>query len=437
MKILMLAPRFPYPPIRGDCLRSWGEVEYLAQRHDLWLACVDRACPPAVHLAHVRERCRDVAVVVRPHLSSLARGGLSWVAGRSLMEGYFGDERLAAIVRRWDEAVGFDSVLTFSPAMAPYAALVRAQRRVLDMNDVESARWHAQAACSAVPLRWLYALEGRRLARAEPAWVQAHDTTLLVNEREREKLPASLRDRAAVVRTGVDVARYDVARTDGGAPALPHRPVVGFLGSMSYPPNVRAVEWFGRSIWPRVREAIPEARWLIVGRQPARSVRRWGRRPGVAVTGRVDDVRPYLARMRVFVCPVREQVGVQTKLIEALAAARPAVVTPQAAAGLDYDDPPPFLVAGAAEEFAAAVVRLLRDDAPARALAARARAIAEASYDADAQWQRIEAWLGGVRVAPSQVLSHEVSWTQHQPLGAAWAELANQGRAWSVGSRRD
>ncbi len=408
MKILMLVPRFPYPPVRGDCLRSWGEAEYLANRHELWLACVDRTPPAPAHLAHVRQHCRDVAVVVRSHAASLAHSGQRWLRGRSLTEGYFYDERLARIVQLWDRAIGFDAVLTFSPAMSPYALLVWAERRVLDMNDVESARWRTYAQCRLPPASWFYALEARRLARAEPAWIAGHDVTLLVNECERGKLPAELRDRSAVVRTSVDPARYDLWPAASGTNHLPHKPVVGFVGSLSYGPNVRAVEWFGRAIWPRVRAAVPEARWLIVGREPARHVRRWARQPHVTITGFVDDVRPYLARMRVFVCPVREQIGVQTKLIEALAAARPAVVTPQAAAGIDYDDPPPFLVAPSAAEFAEAVVRLLRDEPQAQALAGRARATAEANYAAEEQLARVERWL----VAPK---SYHLSAISYQP----------------------
>lgn len=389
----MLTHRFPYPPVRGDCIRSWGEVEYLTRRHDVWLACVDRTAPGVANLAHVRRRCRDVAVVVRSNANSLVHGGLSVLAGRSLTEGYFYDRRLARIVRRWDRTVGFDAVLTFSPAMAPYAVLVRAKRRVLDMNDVESDKWRTYAAQTMPPLRWVYALESQRLPRAEAGWVLSHDLSLVVNECERNKLPAELRRRAVVVRTGVNLSCYDSGDDAPDGIVLPPKPVVGFVGSMSYAPNVRAVNWFGQAIWPRIKGTIPAARWLIVGSRPARSVQRWGSLPGVSVTGFVDDVRPLLMSMRVFVCPVREQIGVQTKLIEALAAARAAVVTPQVAAGIDGTDPPPFVVAGAPVEFADAVVRLLRDDAAARALAARARAVAEASYSADEQMRRIESSL--------------------------------------------
>jgi polysaccharide biosynthesis protein PslH len=395
MKLLILVHRFPYPPTRGDALRAWGEIEHLAARHDVWLACVERAAPRPEHVARARELCREVAVVVRGPAACAVGGALRLLAGGSVTEGYFFDRRLAAVLARWDRKVDFDAVLTFSPAMAPYATLVRARRRVLDMNDVESARWRAFALRSQPPLRWLYALESRRLPPAEAVWMHAHDLTLLVNERERAKLPSAWRSRAAVVHTGVDLAQYGTCWNPETGPVLPDEPVLGIVGSMSYGPNIRGVEWFGRRVWPRVLQEIPAARWWIVGRRPARSVRRWGRQPGVTVTGFVEDVRPYLAALRVYVCPVREQIGVQTKLIEALGAARPAVVTPAVASGFQYDDPPPFAVASSAREFAQAVVRLLRDAAAARSLARRARAVAEREYDAREQLARVEKCLVG------------------------------------------
>ncbi len=395
MKILLLVHRFPYPPIRGDCIRSWGEVTYLSSRHDVWLACVDREPPAREHLACARGRCRAVAVVVRSELRSRLRGALRLLGGGSLTAGYFYDRRLARIVRRWNRSVGFDAVLTFSPAMAPYAALVQAERRVLDMNDVESARWRDYARRSRWPLNWLYGLEARRLPHAEAAWIRDHQVSLLVNETEQRKLPADLAKWTAVVRTGIDLTRYDELAAQGTGPDLPREPIVGFLGSMSYPPNVRAVNWFGQQVWPLVKQAVPAARWLIVGSRPARSVRRWGELADISVTGFVEDVRPRLRAMRVFTCPAREQIGVQTKLIEAMAAGRAAVVTPQVASGIDYDDPPPFMVASSAREFADAVIRVLRDDAHARSLSKRSRAVATANYSAPTQMRLIEQWLLG------------------------------------------
>ncbi|MBU0616456.1 MAG: glycosyltransferase family 4 protein [Planctomycetes bacterium] len=391
----MLTPRPPYPPNRGDTVRSWAELEHLARRHDVWLACLSDGRPTPTQLAKLRNICRDLAVTPRSRLTSLRQGTLSLLHGRSLTEGFFADASLTRTVRAWAEAVRFDAVLAFSSAMAPLAELVEA-RRVLDMNDVDSHKWRVYADRSRPPLRWLYALEARRLAAAEQRWVRSHEVTLLVNERERRKLLARAKPRhAEVVRMPVEIANTDQPGSSGERPPLPTEPIVGSVGSMFYPPNVRAIEWFGRNVWPLVKKKMPTARWWIVGNRPARQVRRWGRRQDVRVTGFVPSTRPYLDAFRVFINPVDGDIGVQTKLLCAMAAGKPAVVTPEAAAGIAYDGEPPFLIAREPDKFADAVLRLLQDDALATRLGERALRVIEDYYQPHEELRRIEQALSG------------------------------------------
>ncbi|MGD8452862.1 MAG: TIGR03087 family PEP-CTERM/XrtA system glycosyltransferase [Phycisphaerae bacterium] len=396
MNILMVTPRFPYPPNRGDCIRAWGELRHLARQHQVWLACVDHQQPTPDQLCRVRTLCADMAVAVRSPLAALWRGGLSLLSGASIAEGYFADAGLRRQITAWAEKVRFDVVLIFAPEMADLARDVPARRRVLDMNDVESFKWHTYAQQARGPLRWLCAWEARRLVAAERRWASTHDVCLLVNERERGKLLDFTHPQcAAVVRTGVDLAAL---AGDGALPALasvPRLPVIGFVGSMFYAPNVDSVNWFGKHVWPLVQQHVPAAQWLIVGNRPRPSVRRWGREPGITVTGFVEDVRPYYAQMRVFICGATTEIGVQTKLIEAMAAGRPCVVSSAAAAGIDHEGSLPFLVADNPAQFAAAVVRLLKDDALADELGARARKVATQYYDAEAQYAEVEHWLTG------------------------------------------
>lgn len=422
----MITHRFPFPPTRGDTIRAWGELEHLARRHDVWLACVDRAAPAAEHLRIVRALCRDVKIVLRPRLGCLLSGGLSLLSGGSLTEGYFGNVRLRRTLQEWSDSIGFDAVLTFSSAMAPYARLVSAQRRVLDMNDVDSLKWRSFAERSASPLGWLYSLEAKRLAELEARAAHEYDVCLLVNERERRKLVDLVDAKCTeVVRTGVDLSRYQVLGPDHQS-----SPIVGMIGSMSYPPNVRSVNWFGRCVWPIIKRSEPRAEWLIVGSRPTRSVRRWAKLPGVTVTGFVEDVRPHLRSMCVVANAVAEEIGVQTKLIETLAIGKPAVVTPAAAEGIDYaaggvelvsggvvsggvvsgsrvlppltphpspltplEAEPPFLIAETPEEFAASVLRLFCDRELASRLSRRSRMVAETNYRVQEQVELIERCL--------------------------------------------
>jgi glycosyltransferase involved in cell wall biosynthesis len=250
-------------------------------------------------------------------------------------------------------------------------------------------------------MRWLYALEGRRMAAVEAALCRACDVSVVVNDRERVKLERRVRGlRAFVAPTTVDPREY-AALAD--RPLTPE-PVIGFVGSMFYPPNERAVLWFARYVWPLVRERVRDARWRIVGARPTQRVRQLGGRPGIEVTGAVEDVRPHLGSMRVFVDPVDGDLGVQSKLIVAMAAGRPSVATPDAAAGIVPGDPPPFLVAASPRGFADAVIRLLRDDARARALAARARRFATEHYGVEAIGARWERWLAGSHASPTRTI---------------------------------
>ena len=391
MRVLLLTPRFPYPPDRGDTVRSWGVLRALVQRHQVWLGCVDTRQPEREHLQEVRRLCEDVFVAVRCGWRNLVRGGLSLLRGKSLTEGYFEDPRIVRVLGEWSQRGRFDAVLTYSSSIARLAEGVECERRILDLGDVDSAKWETYARRSLPPLRWLYGLEARRVARLERRVSHAHDVSLLVNERERRKYVERVPDvETGVLPTTVDLEAYPVP-----ANPLPAEPVIGIVGSMFYKPNVRAVNWFGRHVWPLVQQQVPGARWLIVGSRPAGSVRRWGQVPRVTVTGYVQDVRPYLASMRVFVNAVDGDIGVQSKLVVAMATGRAAVVTPDTAAGVDYGDPPPFLIASAPAAFADAVVRLLRDDAQARALGVRARAVVETNYATADLGIRLERWLAG------------------------------------------
>ena len=388
MKILMLTPRFPYPPNRGDTVRSWSELEFLARRHDVWLASLNERRPPEADIDKLRRICGGVAVLTRSHWHALLRGAWSLLRGKSLNEGYFRNSDLEQVVRQWTRTVRFDAVLAFTTAMAPAAEMVHT-RRVLDMCDVDSCKWEAYGWQSRSPLRWLYQLEGARLRRAERRWCRTHDATVIVNRRELGKLHAIAHPLCTEVLPTCVELPDDVSET------LPREPIVGCIGSMFYPPNVRGANWFGQEVWPLVKRRVPAAQWWIVGQRPARSVRRWGSEPGVRVVGMVPDVRPYLDALRVFINPVTGDLGIQSKVLGAMAAGKACVVTPETAAGIDCDASAPFLIARRPEDFADAVARLLEDDKLTLDLARRGRETIARHYRPDSQMWQLERALSG------------------------------------------
>jgi polysaccharide biosynthesis protein PslH len=226
---------------------------------------------------------------------------------------------------------------------------------VIDLVDVDSQKWMTLARRAAPLQKWVYAREARTLAEFERRAAGRARAVLVVNENEEETLRTIAPHISAhVIGNGIDVAAF--------APPDPpvEAPTVVFCGVMDYAPNVEAVEWFSTRVWPAIRAARPDARLLVVGANPTRGVTALGRRdPSIAVTGKVDAVQPYLWRAAVSVAPLRVARGVQNKVLEALAAGLPTVVTPAVRAGLPAGVERGCLVASEPEAFARSVVGLL------------------------------------------------------------------------------
>ena len=322
-------------------------------------------------------------------------GGL--LIGRTATEHYFSTRRLARQVRQWSDAIAFDAVLAFSSGMAPLALKTPAKRHVLDLVDLDSRKWAEAARTAGAPKRWVYRIEGDRLARREVRWIETFDASVVCTPREADLLgEASCRARVHVIATGASTDVAPEQSADDAVEAsmgLPEAPVVGFLGAMDYGPNIEGVHWFAESIWPRIRRYRPDARWWIVGRSPHRSVRSLADGQYVQVTGTVPQVEPYLRQMRVHVAPLRLARGVQTKVLTAMGQGRPCVVTSCVAEGLGADAGHELLVADGEEDFAAAVTDLLTDRTRAEAIGRAGREFVRRAFAPTEGLARLERLL--------------------------------------------
>ncbi|MEP0841791.1 MAG: TIGR03087 family PEP-CTERM/XrtA system glycosyltransferase [Phycisphaerae bacterium] len=411
MKLLVLIHRLPFPPDRGAKLRAAAELGYLADRHEVWCAGFMDArggegrSAAEASLAGWRRRCRAVAAYDLCRPLAAGRALLSVLGGATATEGFFSGRALERQVLTWGRTIGFDAVLAFSSSMAPLALKVPAGRHVLDFVDLDSQKWIEAARSAGLPRRWVYALEGRRLAERERDWIGKFDAAVLVNQREAALLAAApseahapSRRRVHVIETGVGADLDLIAReraAAGAGPGLPDEPNVGFLGAMDYPPNVEGARWFARSILPLVRMERPDAVFWIIGRSPTRAVRELDDGFAVRVTGTVPAVEPCLARMRVSVAPLRLARGVQTKVLTAMAAGVPCVVTTCVAEGIGARPGVELVVADTPERFARAVRVLLEDRRRAEALGEAGRRFVSRRFGPHAGMDRLEALLRG------------------------------------------
>lgn len=384
--LLFLAHRIPYPPNKGDKIRSFHLLEFLSRRYRVHLgAFFDRESDA---------RYRDVVggYCATSWFGRLAPGRaklrslIGLLTGEALTLPYYRQARLTQWIRKVCADYPVRRVLVYSSAMAQYALRsdFNGTRRVIDFVDVDSEKWRQYSRSKGFPMDWVYRREWRRLGAFERRIAKEFDACMFVSEREAELFRQTCIDGAGAI-----VAVPNGVNADYFAPdPLRHASFAAwrrlvFTGAMDYWANVEGVTWFAHDVFPTIRAACPGTEFYIVGMNPTAKVRELGRLPGVVVTGGVADIRPYLQDACVVVIPLRIARGIQNKVLEAMAMGRPVVTTPQALEGIGALANREVLVAGQAREFAGQVIKLLDGDGAAMGRAARAFVQREFSWEAN------------------------------------------------------
>ena len=383
-RLLFLSQRIPYPPIKGEKIRYFHIFEHLRRSYDMYLGCLVDDASDIEHLPTVRARCADAcfAPLDRRRAKIACLRGL--LRGEPLSVTFYRNRRLAGWVPRVVRDVNPEVIFVCSANMAPYVLDCRDRERplIVDLVDVDSEKWRAYAAAAAPAARWVYGREWRRTAELEARILRESDRSTLVSDSEAALFaalhPASA-DKIHAVSNGVDHV-YFAPGQNMAAPFATTRLNFVFTGTMDYPPNVDAVTWFAEAILPLVRRSAPDAAFHIVGANPAPRVKALSARDGVYVTGRVPDVRPYIAHAAAAVAPLRIARGIQNKVLEAMAMAKPVVVTRDALEGIDAVPGAELLVADAPAEFADACLRAASDAGLRIGRAARQRVVRDYAW---------------------------------------------------------
>ena len=377
-EILFLAHRIPFPPDRGDKIRSWHLLKRLCGLGRVHLACFADDEADAAHLQSLRdavgESLGECYVEVR-------RTGRAVAAARALLErrpvslAAFDSAAMRAFAERVTAERPVAAVFAFSGQMAQFVP--PGPRFVMDFVDVDSAKFEAYAESGPAALRWLMRREAELLSAFERATAARADASLFVSEAEaalfraRTRLPG-----VRAVSNGIDVDHYDPAaaftRLSDGERG--EGPLLLFTGQMDYRPNVEAVTAFARDVLPH----LPGVRFAVAGRRPAPEVVAL-RRDGVVVTGEVPDIRSWFAAADIVVAPLAIARGIQNKVLEAMAMARPVVASPAAFEGIEAE-PGLELILASPHEQAAAIAHLLAHPAKARAIGLAARRRMEDHY---------------------------------------------------------
>jgi sugar transferase (PEP-CTERM/EpsH1 system associated) len=398
--------RVPYPPDKGDRIRTYHVLRHLSRWADVHLACLADEPVPEEAESALAQHCARLEVVPLGRWSRWLWALGSLATGGSLSEGAFHASALVRVLRRWAKETPFRASLASASSVAPYLQIEELADvpAVVDLVDVDSQKWFDYAATSRSLRSWVYRLEGRRLRRRERAlagWARAV-TVVSAQEADLYRRLALGKD-AHAVPNGVD-AEYFLPRNhaEGQTSCV-------FVGSLDYYPNVDGACWFAREVWPAVHAQRPEAILRLVGRKPALEVRRLGELPGVEVVGQVPDVRPYLGEGAVAVAPLRIARGVQNKVLEAMAMARPVVASPQALAGLgDFPDLP-ALRANDVPEWLQCLGELLGNPLRRRDLGQAGRRYVERHHDWERCLEPFLSLLGSHERSNGQILPAESS----------------------------
>jgi sugar transferase (PEP-CTERM/EpsH1 system associated) len=382
--LLFLTQRIPYPPIKGEKIRPLQILKYLRQFYNVHLGCLVDDPRDLEHVETVRALCKT------SHFATLDRSRAKITCLRGLLTGkplsvtFYHDSGLTSWVRRVLTELKPQAVFICSSNMAPYVLDTqnRAPVCLVDLADVDSEKWRAYAEASSFPMNWVHRREWRKTAALESRIAHECDWSTFVSA-EEAKLFASLEPDCAqkirAVSSGVDHAYFDPAWDQAGA-APPYDttcPNYVFTGTMDYPPNVDAVTWFAEKILPMLHRTEPKTQFHIVGSSPAPSVQKLAQIAGVFVTGRVPDVRPYIAFATAGVAPMRIARGIQNKVLEAMAMARPVVVTPEALEGIDAKPGTEVILAQDEASFAAGCRHAAGPEGAAIGEAARRRVLAD------------------------------------------------------------
>jgi len=389
--VLYLVHRIPYPPNKGDKVRSFNILRQLARTRRVFLGTFVDHPDDRQHVARLGEWCEDVcAVELDPRLGRIKslRGLLT---GEALSLPYYRSARLAQWVRATVAQHGITQAVAFSGPMAQYLDAPGLQRCIVDFCDVDSAKWTQYAADRPWPMSWLYRREGEHLLAFERKAAMDSDASLFVTEAEAALFIRSApeaRERTQVMQNGVDADFFSPAN-GGESPYPAGGPVIVFSGAMDYWPNIDAVTWFATELLPQIRRSVPEARFWIVGMNPAPAVQALAGE-GITVTGTVPDVRPYIAHADVVVAPLRIARGIQNKVLEAMAMARPVVVSAEAAVGLSARKGEDCEIAQNGEETVRLVTRLLQDPDVGCVMGAAARRCVVENYSWQAHLARLD-----------------------------------------------
>ncbi|MBC7004738.1 TIGR03087 family PEP-CTERM/XrtA system glycosyltransferase [Photobacterium sp. BZF1] len=341
--LLYLCHRIPYPPNKGDKITTFNILKFLNRYYDVYVGCFIDDPHDKQYKDKVKELCKDCFFVDLNPLMAKVKGLTAFGKGEPITLPYYYNTKMLNWVNTIIPRHHITKAFIYSGCMAQYVLTPETEgiRKVMQFADIDSDKWRQYAEASNVFMRSVYMREYRTLSDYEKLVADKFSISCFISDTEadmfREMVTADIQPKVQTLSNGIDSDYFSPSASSILSEdfELEHENYIVFTGAMDYRPNIETVNWFTEYIWPKVIEQCPDSKFYIVGSSPPKQVLDLMNTPGVVVTGRVDDVRPYLLYSKAAVAPMKMARGIQNKILEAMAMERPVMTTSLGVEGID------------------------------------------------------------------------------------------------------
>ncbi|WP_448212532.1 TIGR03087 family PEP-CTERM/XrtA system glycosyltransferase [Colwellia sp. MEBiC06753] len=360
--LLFLCHRIPFPPNKGDKIRSFNILKALNQHFDVYLGCFIDDPYDERYVTELKNHCKELFYLNQNKLVSKLKGLSAFVTGKPITLPYYYDQRMAAWCQQKMQEHQFEQVFIYSSSMAQYCdnPLFSQAKRVIDFVDVDSDKWRQYAEKKAALAKYVFNREYRTLAKYEDDICQQFDASLFVSPDEAQLFKArqdkAHQSKVHGILNGVDTDYFDPSAAYAPEELVPQTPFISFTGAMDYWANIDAVLWFVEHAWPDVKRKQPALKLVVAGGNPSAEIQALKKQPDIIVTGRVNDMRPFIAESACVIAPLQIARGIQNKVLEAMALNKPVVSTTMAMEGINASASTLCQIADEPHAFAQAVV---------------------------------------------------------------------------------
>jgi sugar transferase (PEP-CTERM/EpsH1 system associated) len=337
--LLFLCHRIPFPPNKGDKIRSFNMLKVLSQTYDVYLACFVDDPFDWQYVDKLNHYCQKKLLINQNKTLSKIKGLQAFISGDAISVPYYYSRKMAKWTNEVIDIHNIKQVFVYSSSMAQYVEGKRYSElnRVIDFVDVDSDKWNQYSEGKTGLARWVYKREWRKLQSFENKIAEEFQHSLFVSPQEanlfKKQVSESVRLKVSGMLNGVDTDFFDPQNP--AIDSIEENIDVVFTGAMDYWANIDAVIWFSNKVWPLVKDRYPKARFFVVGGNPSSQITALDGQLGIKVTGRVKDVRPFIKSAKVVVAPLQIARGLQNKVLEAMSMAKPVVATSMAIEGIE------------------------------------------------------------------------------------------------------